>query len=428
MPGLNTQAPTSDSGFAGDASSSPQFKKEEKAHFCAFFAKIGWQQIRGMNKTNPKTGLSMSVESTSCGLHIASYWRLCARQETLGDHELFYTAPQKLFGITSRLTALLFIALTHSSALAQDLRVKSVFPPVYRHGYNSNSESWGQSSKLVRGMHLHIKDRIQSEGGTAIILCPSGEQKFKSLDLVQVATWCQARRSGPLRTIPGGQTDSSVPFLLEPRIGLVRSQTPTVRWNRVPGAKSYTISVFRLQETMPFWTSKPVSTVSITLPAELKLEAGEDYRLVVEADSGMSSTRELSSKLLHFGILPNAEAQLLKQELSEVNSRRAMGGVTPLDLVLMEAFELEQRDLITEAFSLLNRHEKEEPSLQGQLELGRLASLQGLNTQARIHFARAAALANQSGDGLSLREAREGEQRASSLVEAATTGTNSTTR
>ena len=139
---------------------------------------------------------------------------------------------------------------------------------------------------------------------------------------------------------------------------------------------------------------------------------------MVEADKDTSSRLEPLSAALRFGVLPASEVQQLEVDLAEIRSLSGPG-ITPQTLMLLEAAALEQRGLITEAFALLNQQESQKPSLEGQLQLGRLASLQGLNQQAQRHFLQAVALARQTGDGEAGHEALEGEQRALRLVTAA---------
>jgi hypothetical protein len=149
----------------------------------------------------------------------------------------------------------------------------------------------------------------------------------------------------------------------------------------------------------------------------LNLVAGEAYHLVVEADNDTSSRLEPLSAELRFGLLPLTEVRELELDLAEIRSIREPD-VTPQTQALLEAGALEQRGLVAEAFALLNEREREKPSLEGQLQLGRLSSLQGLNQKAQSHFRQAAALASQAGDVEGGREAREGEQRALRLIAA----------
>lgn len=331
----------------------------------------------------------------------------------LNQRPLHYPA-----GIIACLSPLLVNLLAPLPTLANTFKVTSVVPSVYRQTYNTGQRRWADDVLLDRGVRLSPEDRLISKGrGTATINCQSGAQIFKSFDYVRVSSFCQSQRAAPVLAIPGSQ-DPSLPYLLEPRLGLVRGPTPTLRWNPVAGVSRYVIRLFRSGDPRPLWNGTVADASRITLPARANLVVGESYHLVVEADKDTSSRLEPLSAALRFGVLPASEVQQLEVDLAEIRSLSGPG-ITPQTLMLLEAAALEQRGLITEAFALLNQQESQKPTLEGQLQLGRLASLQGLNQQAQRHFRQAVALARQTGDGEAGHEALEGEQRALRLVTAA---------
>ncbi|MFN6134434.1 MAG: hypothetical protein ACK46L_16290 [Synechococcaceae cyanobacterium] len=200
----------------------------------------------------------------------------------------------------------------------------------------------------------------------------------------------------------------SIPYLLEPRASLVRRAQATVRWNPVAGVRSYQLWLVRLRDRRLLWGTQITGATSTLLPAQLGLEAGESYRLVVEADNGSSSQLEPASAKLSFGVLSQAEERQLAKDLEEIRALRSPK-IAPQSLALLEAGALEQRGLLAEAISLLERQERQGSSLEGQLQLGRLSSLQGLNQQARQHYQRAVQLAKAAGDDEAQRDARDGE-------------------
>ncbi|MEB3362154.1 MAG: hypothetical protein VKI42_08545 [Synechococcaceae cyanobacterium] len=237
---------------------------------------------------------------------------------------------------------------------------------------------------------------------------------FRKRDLTQVSSFCQSQRAAPVQAIPGRQ-DASIPYLLEPRATLIRGRDVKVRWNPVAGVRGYQLWLVRARDRRLLWGSPVMQGTSTTLPAQLGLVAGESYRLVVEADNGTSSQLEPSTAKLRFGVLPPAEAIQLSQDLAEIRALRSPN-IPTQSLVLLEAGALEQRGLLAEAISLLDQQERQEQSLEGQLQLGRLSSLQGLNQQAQEHFRRAALLAKVAGDAEAQREAQDGETLAERLA------------
>jgi hypothetical protein len=166
------------------------------------------------------------------------------------------------------------------------------------------------------------------------------------------------------------------------------------------------------------WETEVIKATNAILPAQLGLLAGETYRLVVEAENGSSSQLEPLSATLSFSLLPQAESQQLNNDLNEIRSLRSAKAPSQ-SLVLLEAGALEQRGLLAEAISLLERKERLSQSLEGQLQLGRLNSLQGLNQRAQAHFRRAAQLAKAVADADAKQDAEDGEKLARRLADAA---------
>jgi hypothetical protein len=375
--------------------------------------------LRGMNKTQHGTKAPATSHIISSGPSPANTCCSCKDRKSSCIIRSTNNLSQELFSKTTKLLVLVSTSFLYLPALA-DISVKSVITPVYRNAYNPETQSWGQDSPLKSGLRLHGKDRLKRKfPGMALISCPSGSQLHQSDDLIEAATFCKTVRAATGKGFPGAQDNPSVPYLLEPRIGFVRGQTPTVRWKHVDGVKKYIVSVYRRGDEAPLSDPIGVNTSHAKLPANLNLKAGEEYHLVVETDKGNSSKEEIFSDSLKFGVLSIAEDQALKQELQkQIESLRAEG-IAPLELVPFEVFYLEQRDLIAEAFALLSRLESKQETLQGQLDLGRLASRQGLNTQAMIYFRKAAALASNAGDSERVSEAREGEKQARRLAEEA---------
>ena len=230
----------------------------------------------------------------------------------------------------------------------------------------------------------------------ATILCESGSFLFKKKSYMQVSSFCQSQRAAPILAIPGSQ-DRGIPYLLEPRVTLVRNPHVAVRWNPVAGVQRYQLWLIRLRDRHLLWGSEVLNAAHTTLPLKLALEPGEKYRLVVEADNGTSSQFEPGNANLRFGLLPQVETQLLDRDLEEIRSLQSID-VPSKSITLLQATALEQRGLIAEAIALLELQEQSDPSLEGQLQLGRLANRQGLNQQAVAYYQRAATLAQTVGD------------------------------
>ncbi len=296
-------------------------------------------------------------------------------------------------------------------------RTSAVVPSVYRQAFSKGQSSWGRDALLQQGIRLSPEDRLISKGsGIATIICYHGSYVFKKKNYTQVSSFCQAQRVAPIQALPGSQ-DSSIPYLLEPRATLVRGPDVMVRWNPVAGVRRYQIWLLRQRDRRLLWGTQVQDDAYAILPSQLGLVPGEAYRLVIEADNGSSSQLEPSNVLMQFSLLPPAETQQLELDRSEIRALRTQP-ISANSLVILEAAALEQRGLIAEAIALLDQQERQQQSLEGQLQLGRLTSLQGLNQQAQVHFHQAALLAQAAGDNEAGLQAQTGAKLASRLAEA----------
>jgi hypothetical protein len=328
------------------------------------------------------------------------------------------TSPAAVLRVVAYLSAW-FSLITPSQSLAgATFRATGVVPSVYRQAFSRAQGTWGEAELLRPGMRLNPEDRLISKGsGMANIICENGSYLFRKRDLTQVVSFCQAQRSSPVQAILGSQNET-IPYLIEPRATLVRGPQVTVRWNPVAGVQRYQLWLMRLRDRRVLWETQVIKATNTTLPAQLGLVAGETYRLVVEAENGSSSQLEPSSAKLSFSLLSQAENGQLSKDLEEIRSLRSSKDPSP-SLVLLEAGALEQRGLLAEAISLLERQERLSQSLEGQLQLGRLNGLQGLNQRAQSHFRRAAQLAKAVGDDAAKQDAEDGEKLARRLADAA---------
>jgi tetratricopeptide (TPR) repeat protein len=76
---------------------------------------------------------------------------------------------------------------------------------------------------------------------------------------------------------------AKLPYLITPRETNILTNRPPLRWNAVPGATNYTVKIDGVN-----WETQTNKT-EIVYPGEPPLEAGERYRVTIEADNGASS-------------------------------------------------------------------------------------------------------------------------------------------
>jgi len=83
-----------------------------------------------------------------------------------------------------------------------------------------------------------------------------------------------------------GATNPLIPYIISPRATKLLSPTPTLRWNPVPGVKSYSVRISGLD-----WQDM-VNGTEVIYPGDPPLLPGTTYLLIVESDNGKSSQSE----------------------------------------------------------------------------------------------------------------------------------------
>ncbi len=115
---------------------------------------------------------------------------------------------------------------------------------------------------------------------------------------------------------PRDDVNPRIPYIISPRRTLLLTDKPTLRWNAVPGALSYTVSVISDEDVI--WEEE-VSETEVVYPGEPPLEPGVDYLLIVDADMGASSQEEKLPDL-GFGLLDETEAAVVRDSVEQLVS------------------------------------------------------------------------------------------------------------
>jgi hypothetical protein len=106
---------------------------------------------------------------------------------------------------------------------------------------------------LVSVMPIGPGGQIYTNGNTKVtIICPDKQNRFvlpgHYKDGVTINELCKSPPNseiGPrIGNFRSGGFDPSIPYIVSPRYSLLRSQQPLLRWNTVPGARKYTVSLF----------------------------------------------------------------------------------------------------------------------------------------------------------------------------------------
>lgn len=104
--------------------------------------------------------------------------------------------------------------------------------------------------------------------------------------------------------------------IVSPRRTLVLSERPTFRWNEVPGASFYLVSLMDGSEI--YWHEK-VSELEIVYPGNPPLKRGVSYSLVIKSDNNFSSESILDKPELKFNLLDLESVQKIESSMEEIS-------------------------------------------------------------------------------------------------------------
>lgn len=308
-------------------------------------------------------------------------------------------------------------------------------------------KGWASYAPVVFGTDLHPGDLLRiDENSRVTIVC--SDLTLRDITAGVTGLPCTGSRRVLLR--PDGSIINATrnwliagtfPQVLSPRKTKVLSLQPVLRWTPVAGSTSYKITV---RGGGIEWKTKVYSVTEITYPYEApKLQAGIDYKLIVETDNQSSSSYE-SGPDLGFSILSPEDYKKVLHEEKQIEDLRLPSGPTEFLIARLyssyglraEAIEKLEHTLqqfraaavmellgdlyasiglvrLSESNDLraieLAESENDEIGLMfTHMALARIYKQELSNSKAAIeHFASALALGNKLGDNLTIAEAGE---------------------
>ena len=94
---------------------------------------------------------------------------------------------------------------------------------------------------------------------------------------------------------------------------------PTLRWNPVAGATSYKLSILENKAKLNW--EMTVNGTEAVYPGEPVLKPGVKYRLIVEANTGVSSESPLGERDSEFGLLDEKEVEQVKEAVRTIEQQ-----------------------------------------------------------------------------------------------------------
>jgi hypothetical protein len=182
-------------------------------------------------------------------------------------------------------------------------------------------KNWTAFAPLTFGTNLQPGDLLRlDQTSAAKVVC--ADLKLYDLGAGMIGTPCTSsqeilrRPDGsllrPTRGVPG---EGLFPIILSPRLTKLLSDRPLLRWTEIKNASTYHVLV---RGTELVWTANVQSKTQILYPENAqKLEAGQNYKLIVVIDAGRTSEME-SAPGLGFSVLSSKERKIVEQEQKQL--------------------------------------------------------------------------------------------------------------
>ncbi len=181
---------------------------------------------------------------------------------------------------------------------------------------------------------------------------------------------------------PGGN-NPQLPYVISPRLTYLLTDKPTLKWNEVEGATSYTVRIEReIGEIRELLWQKTVTLTEIDYPEnEQPLKWGRRYLVTVEASNGASSRNDAGGNL-GFEVVRKTVIERVKETKTSIENN-SQGE----DRAIALAGLYEDEKLIKNAIDTLQEmavQDSEYPLIY--LMLGEFYGLSGLNVQAEANY------------------------------------------
>lgn len=317
--------------------------------------------------------------------------------------------------LTSRVTQLIFttgiLLLIHPMLAANAMKITNI-----------NGKAWVKpmgSSKFSQAyveQTLKYDDVLKTDpNSTVTIQCsktivkPVRQNAQKS-----VSNICPPNANDrEITRLRSGGNNPQIPYIISPRYTLLLNNQPTFRWNAVEGVKSYTVTLHEVgvSEDHLLWEQSVRSTAMQYPHDQQPLKTGVDYKLVVKADNGRSSSSEevdlsdydsiergvsgLQFRLIEQNL--GESVQRLAEELAEENAQQQS---TDDGKLLVQAYLYAENGLFAEAIEMLETAvETGTQAPKIYRSLGNFYAWSGLNLLAEKFYLEAIQLAESQQDG-----------------------------
>ncbi len=268
------------------------------------------------------------------------------------------------------------------------------------------------------GMRLNLGDLVRTQGGAQVrIRCSDLTTTWTmNSNIERGVVWgCPPDGGFSLRVgrqsdnILGG-IDPTLPYIVTPRRTVISDPQLVLRWNPVAGASRYTVQVIGSDVT---WETE-VSGTQVQYPGTPPLTPGVDYRVIVEADTGVSSQLDVGSETATFEVLYPEDLELVAADIAQI---REQGFPEETEALAIADIYIRD-DLLAEAIEMLEPFVASgTQTLEVYQVLGDIYRYVGLNLLAKARYERAIAIATANEEIQGLADARSGLAEVKVLLE-----------
>ncbi len=258
-------------------------------------------------------------------------------------------------------------------------------------------KNWTGFAPLTFGANLEAGDLLHlDQFSVAKVVC--ADLKLHDLGAGMMGTPCTSsqellrRPDGSLlRPTRGVPADGLFPVIVSPRFTKILSEHPLLRWTEVKDAFTYHVMV-RGPELI--WTANVPFKTEIQYPDNAqKLEAGQNYKLIVTVDE--EKTSEMESGPGHgFSVLPSKERKIVLEEQKQLEHLGLEEG--PTQYLIAHLFAA--HGLNAEAIQRLEAVSKKFQGPATERLLGDLYMVVELPRQAETHYLKSLELSQREQD------------------------------
>jgi len=192
----------------------------------------------------------------------------------------------------------------------------------------------GRNIRPTAGTPIYPGDKLQTaQNGQITLQCAdlgiksikAGENQLNSCLLASDKSKSECNKN--LINCPDRGDDkiawnnAPIPYIISPRRTKLLENKPTLRWNPVAGATSYRLSILENRAKLNW--EMTVNGTEAVYPGEPALKPGVKYRLIVEANTGVSSESPLVEGDSEFSLLDEKEVEAVKEAVRAIEQQVA---------------------------------------------------------------------------------------------------------